>query len=74
MTARAFEMDRRSFIERLGGGILVIVSLGPEALLAQRRPYPIDLNAYLRIAEDGRVSVFSGKIEMGQGVTTSLGQ
>jgi isoquinoline 1-oxidoreductase len=68
-------MDRRSFIERLGGGILVIVSLGPEALLAQqRRGYPTDVNAYLRIAEDGRVTVFSGKIEMGQGIMTSLAQ
>jgi len=70
------EMDRRSFIERLGGGILVIVSLGPDALLAQqrRRAYPTDVNAYLRIGEDGRVTVFSGKIEMGQGVMTSQAQ
>jgi nicotinate dehydrogenase subunit B len=70
------EMDRRSFIELLGGGILVIVSLGPDALLGQerRRGYPTDVNAYLRIGEDGRVTVFSGKIEMGQGVMTSLAQ
>jgi isoquinoline 1-oxidoreductase len=33
-----------------------------------------DLNAYLRIGEDGRVTVFSGKIEMGQGIHTSLAQ
>jgi isoquinoline 1-oxidoreductase len=32
------------------------------------------LNAYLRIGEDGRVTVFSGKIEMGQGVLTSQAQ
>jgi nicotinate dehydrogenase subunit B len=35
---------------------------------------PADLNAYLRIAEDGKVTVFSGKIEMGQGNTTALAQ
>ena len=35
---------------------------------------PTDLNAYLRIGEDGRVTVFSGKIEMGQGVMTSQAQ
>jgi isoquinoline 1-oxidoreductase len=70
------EMDRRSFIELLGGGILIIVSMDPEELLAQerRRDYPTDVNAYLRIGEDGRVSVFSSKIEMGQGVMTSLAQ
>ena len=75
MSARA-EMGRRSFIEVLGGGILVVVTLGPEALLGQqrRRGYPTDVNAYLRIGEDGRVTVFSGKIEMGQGVMTSLAQ
>jgi isoquinoline 1-oxidoreductase len=70
------EMDRRSFIQLLGGGIVVCVSLGPAALLAQerRRGYPTDFNFYLRIGEDGRVTVFSGKIEMGQGVLTSQAQ
>ena len=69
-------MDRRSFLELLGGGVVVFVSLGPSALVAQERgsSYPSDLNAYLRIGEDGRVTVFSGKIEMGQGVMTSLAQ
>jgi isoquinoline 1-oxidoreductase len=69
------EMDRRSFIKLFGGGVVVFVSLGPSALLAQeRRGYPTDFNAYLRIGEDGRVTVFSGKIEMGQGVMTSQAQ
>ncbi|KPJ61512.1 MAG: hypothetical protein AMJ46_01880 [Latescibacteria bacterium DG_63] len=36
--------------------------------------YPSDFNAYLLIKEDGRVSCFTGKIEMGQGVITSLAQ
>ena len=60
----ALEMDRRDFIKLLGGGIVVFVSVGPSALVAQerRRGYPTDFNAYLRIAEDGRVTVFSGKI------------
>ena len=70
-------MDRREFVKLLGGGIVMFVSLGPSALLEgqERRPgYPEDFNAYLRIAEDGRVTLFSGKIEMGQGVMTSLSQ
>ncbi|MBE0594237.1 MAG: xanthine dehydrogenase family protein molybdopterin-binding subunit, partial [Gemmatimonadales bacterium] len=39
-----------------------------------RRSYPEDINAYLHIAEDGRITLYSGKIEMGQGVMTSLTQ
>jgi isoquinoline 1-oxidoreductase len=70
----ALELDRREFLRIFGGGIVVTFALGPEALFAQRRGYPTDWHAYLRIGEDGRVSVFSGKIEMGQGVTTSLAQ
>ncbi len=71
-----WEMDRRSFIQIFGGGIFVFVSFPAETLLAQdrRRSYPTDVNAYLRIGEDGRVTVFSGKIEMGQGVLTSQAQ
>jgi nicotinate dehydrogenase subunit B len=66
------DLDRRSFLKLVGGGLVVLVRLGPKMALAQG--YPKDLNAYLRIGEDGRVTFFSGKIEMGQGITTSLAQ
>jgi nicotinate dehydrogenase subunit B len=33
-----------------------------------------DLDAYLRIGEDGKITVFSGKIEQGQANTTALAQ
>ena len=66
--------DRRAFLKLVGGGIVVLIRLEPSDAAAQGRGYPTDLNAYLRIGEDGRVTVFSGKIEMGQGVTTSLAQ
>lgn len=77
--ARIARMDRRGFVKALGGGVLVLVSapsLGLPAwdLEAQRRPYPSDINAYLHIAQDGQVTLFSGKIEMGQGIMTSLAQ
>ncbi len=70
------DLDRRSFMKLLGGGIFVFVSLPAGNLFGQerRRGYPTDFNVYLRIAEDGRVTVFSGKIEMGQGVMTSQAQ
>lgn len=67
-------LDRRHFCKLLGGGIVVLITAKPTELLAQRRGYPEDLNAYLRIDEQGRVTLFSGKIEMGQGVHTSLAQ
>jgi nicotinate dehydrogenase subunit B len=74
----ALRMDRREFVTALGGGILVLVSLPPagarDAEAQQRRGYPTDVNAYLHVAEDGKVTFFSGKIEMGQGVMTSLTQ
>ena len=77
--ASATGMPRRDFVKVLGGGILVLVSLpapglGTVAEAQQRRGYPTDVNAYLHIAADGKVTLFSGKIEMGQGVMTSLTQ
>jgi len=74
---QATRLDRRGFVKALGGGILILVSapaLGCSAE-AQRGPqYPSDINAYLHIAADGKVTLFSGKIEMGQGIMTSLAQ
>ncbi|HSY47877.1 MAG TPA: molybdopterin cofactor-binding domain-containing protein [Thermoanaerobaculia bacterium] len=66
--------SRRSFCKLLGGGIVVLITTKPGRLFAQRRAYPEDLNAYLRIDENGGVTLFSGKIEMGQGIHTSLAQ
>jgi nicotinate dehydrogenase subunit B len=72
------DMDRREFLKLAGGGILILFTVGDMSLFAQERrgrpSLPTDFNAFLRIGEDGRVSLFTGKIEMGQGVVTSLGQ
>lgn len=70
-------LGRRDFLRLLGGGIVVLFSTDAWDLLGQEartRSYPTDVNAYLRIAANGRVTVFSGKIEMGQGIVTSLAQ
>ncbi len=78
-TGPVLPLDRREFLKLVGGGIAVLVTL-PDALTAQERrgrggrELPHDFNAFLRIGEDGRVTGFSGKIEMGQGVITSLSQ
>jgi nicotinate dehydrogenase subunit B len=72
-------MPRRNFFKILGGGILIFFRpWGAIDLLGipaqQARSLPKDYNAFLRIAEDGTVSCFTGKIEMGQGIITSLVQ
>jgi nicotinate dehydrogenase subunit B len=70
-------LNRREFIKLMGGGILILFSVGDLFALQRARrgrEYPEDFNAYLRIGEDGRVSCFTGKIEMGQGIITSLAQ
>lgn len=70
-------LPRRDFLKLLGPGLYIIASA--DALLAGQplprpRGYPEDFNAYLRIAEDGAVTCFAGKVELGQGVVTSLAQ
>jgi nicotinate dehydrogenase subunit B len=72
----SLSLSRREFLKLVGGGVVVLFSVGDSLFLeAQRRPdqqLPEDFNAFLRVGEDGRVSCFTGKIEMGQGVITSL--
>ena len=75
------EVSRRKFLKIFGGGIVVTVSANDllalqEAPVRRRfgRALPDDFNAFLRVGGDGRVTCFTGKIEMGQGVVTSLAQ
>ena len=68
-------VSRREFLELAGSGVLVLVTSRALPGFAAGPPhYPEDINAYLLIGADGRVTVYSGKIEMGQGVMTSLAQ
>ena len=68
----AFPLSRLAFLKVMGGGLFVFFSVG-HSVLAQERPrlqrsgqsLPDDFNAFVRIGEDGRVSCFTGKIEMG---------
>jgi nicotinate dehydrogenase subunit B len=67
--------DRRQFLQTIGGGIIILFTTGgtlpAQGRRSGERP---DFNAYLRIGQDGRVTCFTGKIEMGQGPITSLAQ
>jgi nicotinate dehydrogenase subunit B len=70
-------LERREFLKLAGGGLVVFFAVG-EGLTGQEGGqrggggYPDDPNAYLKVGPDGRVTCFTGKIEMGQGIITSL--
>ena len=72
------DLTRRGFLALTGTGLFLSFCVGPlEALqeparLPSRPGYPTDFNAYLRIAPEGRVTCFVGKVELGQGAMTSL--
>jgi nicotinate dehydrogenase subunit B len=71
------QMNRREFLKISGGGIFILFAIKDMTAFAQQRDQhnlPTDYNAFLRIGEDGRVTCFTGKIEMGQGIVTSLAQ
>jgi nicotinate dehydrogenase subunit B len=74
-------VTRREFLKLAGAGVFVFFfhgrSLGQqeqEGHTVYRRQAPADFNAFLHIGEDGTVTCFTGKIEMGQGIMTSLAQ
>ena len=74
-------IDRRDFLKLTSTGLLVVFALTPPKGAIRpvwnpagiQRPSP-DFNAFVHIGADGRVTVLVGKIEMGQGVMTSLPQ
>ena len=74
-------MNRRDFLATLGGGILVVlVEEDLEAQESGRRvgrgagAPPEALSAWLHIGQDGAVTVYTGKVEVGQNTRTALTQ
>ena len=78
-----FDLPRRDFFKALGSGILIVLTL--KDTLAQQesgggrrggsnRQLPQEIGAWLHIAEDGTVTVYTGKVEVGQDIRTSLAQ
>ncbi len=74
-------INRRQFLKIAGSGIVLFFTIGDLPVFAQegrgrgpQRVLPTDYNAFLRIGADGRVACYTGKIEMGQGIVTSLAQ
>jgi isoquinoline 1-oxidoreductase len=80
--AYLFEVGRRDFCKLIGGGIVVAFALerpadGQESARGGRTSGdagPDDIGAWLHIAEDGAVTAYTGKTEVGQDIRTSLSQ
>jgi CO/xanthine dehydrogenase Mo-binding subunit len=76
-----FAMERREFFKLLGAGIAVF-AVAKDALAQETAPshgvhsheLPKEISAWLHIGEDGSVTAFSGKAEMGQNIRTSMAQ
>jgi CO/xanthine dehydrogenase Mo-binding subunit len=77
-----FEPDRREFMQMVGGGIVVALVL-TDVLAAQQQgrgrggqagATPGDLSAWIHIDEAGKVTAFTGKVEVGQNARTSVTQ
>ncbi len=76
--AFALELDRREFFRVAGAGLLVALVLRGVPALAQRGGFggtgPDEISAWLHIGEDGAVTAYTGKVEVGQNSRTSLTQ
>lgn len=72
-----FAMNRRCFVEVLGVGLMIAASV---PAIAQNRGARSsrggsgNIAARIHIAESGRITVLTGKIEMGQGARAELSQ
>jgi nicotinate dehydrogenase subunit B len=70
------ELNRRTFLQSLGGGLLIFWEAGAQE--SGRRGggerLPENVGAWLHIAPDGAITGFTGKVEVGQNIRTSLTQ
>jgi isoquinoline 1-oxidoreductase len=77
-----FDLDRRDFFKLLGAGVLVFSVLRQTAWSQESGrargsggdALPREIDAWLHIGENGKVTVYTGKVEVGQNIRTSLSQ
>jgi nicotinate dehydrogenase subunit B len=77
-----FESDRRDFFKFLGAGVFIACAATKTAAFQEsgknRRgsedDLPREIDAWLHIGENGEITVFTGKVEVGQNIRTSLSQ
>ena len=75
----SLQLDRRDFLKVLGGGLLVCLTHTASGTQESGRAFgghelPKDVSAWLHITAGGQVKVFTGKVEVGQNIRTSLAQ
>src|SRR4029453_12934476 len=81
----SFGFDRRQFMKAFSGGLALLVPL--TRVLAQKpqqkgesgrrgfdRDLPQEIGAWIHIDQEGSIGVYTGKVEMGQNIRTSLAQ
>jgi isoquinoline 1-oxidoreductase len=79
-----FSFDRRQFMKVFGGGIALIVPMtnlfaqdqerGESGRGGFGRNLPQEIGAWIHIDQSGAITVYTGKVEMGQNIRTSLAQ
>jgi CO/xanthine dehydrogenase Mo-binding subunit len=77
-----FELARRDFFKLLGAGIAVFAVAKESLAMQETAPsrgfhneeLPKDITSWLHVGEDGTVTGFTGKAEIGQNIRTSLAQ
>ncbi len=70
----ALEFSRREFLK--SAGVVIVTFAWPTSLGAQpaRETTAAGVDAWLAVAADGAVTLFTGKVEIGTGVSTALAQ
>jgi isoquinoline 1-oxidoreductase len=79
-----FQLDRRDFLRQVGSGIVVCILMrdaAAEQQPGQRRSQrgsggraPQDIGSWLHVSDDGSITIYTGKVEIGQNIRTSLAQ
>ena len=78
--AYTFALNRRDFLRFGTAGILVCIAapaIGQETAQGPRmtpQPAPDHVDGWLHIDEQGRITAYTGKVEIGQNIRTSLAQ
>lgn len=81
-----FDLQRRDFFRLLGAGVLIVCAMKDAAARQEsgarppagsgfsEPPLPKEISAWLHVGENGVVTVYTGKVEIGQNIRTSLAQ
>jgi isoquinoline 1-oxidoreductase len=79
------ELERRDFFKLLGGGLVLVFTLdalasqegrqeGESGRRGRNNAAPKEIGGWLHIGEDGSITAYTGKVEVGQNIRTSLSQ